>query len=171
MLRAAILIFCLLCATAASAAERVALIIGNGAYLQAGKLKNPANDAQAIAASLERLGFKVVLGIDQSLAQMRQSLYEFAQIADGAELALFYYAGHGVQVDGKNYLLPTDAKLTREIDLDFATIEMDLILKQLDRAAKTRVVILDACRDNPFAAQLKRSMGVSPPTRPVKEGT
>ena len=125
MLRVALLtLLLILSASAASANQRVALVIGNGAYTQAGALKNPANDAQGIATSLERLGFEVVLGIDQTLSEMRTRLYQFAQVAKGAELALFFYAGHGVQVHGQNYLLPTDAKLAQEIDLDFATIEM-----------------------------------------------
>ena len=162
MLRVALLTLLLIFSAATAwGNQRVALVIGNGAYTQAGALKNPANDAQGIATSLERLGFEVVLGVDQTLSEMRTRLYQFAQVAKGAELALFFYAGHGVQVHGQNYLLPTDAKLAQEIDLDFATIEMDLILKALDRAAKTKIIIMDACRDNPFAADLARSMGAS----------
>lgn len=162
MLRVAVLTLLLIfSASAAYANQRVALVIGNGAYSQASGLKNPANDAKGVAASLERLGFEVVLGVDQTLSDMRTRLYQFARVAKGAELALFYYAGHGVQVHGQNYLLPTDAKLAEEIDLDFATIEMDLILKALDRAAKTKIIIMDACRDNPFAEDLARSMGAS----------
>lgn len=162
MIRILALSCCLLFAAAsgaAVAAERVALVIGVGAYKEAAPLKNPANDAEAVAASLKRLGFEVVFGKDLNHAQMRGAVRDFARIVRGAKLALFFYAGHGVQVDGRNYLIPVDAKLAEEADLDFSAVDVNLILKQINREAAQKIVILDACRDNPFRSELARSMG------------
>ncbi|MDA8587060.1 SUMF1/EgtB/PvdO family nonheme iron enzyme [Rhodobacteraceae bacterium] len=152
--------FCL-GATPSTSESRIALVIGNASYSVAPTLKNPANDANAIAASLERLGFKVFLGLDQDINQFREFIYQFSQQAKEADLALFYYAGHGLQVSGKNYLLPVDADLESETDLDFSAIDLQLVLKHLERNAANSVVLLDACRDNPFETTLKRAMGAT----------
>ncbi len=149
----------LLAFSTAHAAKRVALVIGNASYQAATNLRNPVNDATAISGSLKRLGFEVLQGTDLDIAAMRQLIRDFGRSANGAEIALFFYAGHGVQVDGRNYLLPVDAALSSESDLDFAAIEADLVMRQMDQGSTTKLVLLDACRDNPFEQALSRSMG------------
>jgi uncharacterized caspase-like protein len=143
----------------ADAEERVALVIGNAAYENTSPLRNPRNDAEGVAAALERLGFKVITGFDTDRMTFAQKAAAFAKAARGADAAVFYYAGHGLQVDGKNYLVPVDAKLGDEVELDFQTVELSTILRILDRAKQTKIAILDACRDNPLARSLSRSMG------------
>jgi len=145
----------------AHAERRIALVIGNGAYIAAPALRNPPNDARAVAASLRRIGFEVIEGIDEDYSALRRTIRDFGERLPGAATALFFYAGHGVQVAGENYLIPIDARLTSETDLDFAAVAVDLVLKQMDRAAKTKIVILDACRNNPFEAEMARSMGAT----------
>ncbi len=150
-----------LTSVAAFADTRVALVVGNANYAAATPLANPKNDANAIGTALERLGFDVLLGIDQKNTDLRALIRDFSLAVDGADLALFYYAGHGLQVAGKNYLIPVDAKLEREADLDFSAVDLQLVLRQLERGATNSVVLLDACRDNPFETQLSRSMGAT----------
>jgi uncharacterized caspase-like protein len=146
-------------ASSAQAERRVALVIGNGAYTQAAPLANPANDARAVSAALERLGFEVVSGFDLSNADLRKTVRAFADKLVGANVAMFFYAGHGLQVAGDNYLIPVDAAIRTEADLDFNAVKLDLITRQLDREAKVKIIMLDACRDNPFEKELTRSMG------------
>ena len=146
-------------ASAASAERRVALVIGNAAYKHAPALANPANDAKAVTAALERLGFEVVSGFDLSNADLRKTVRSFADKLNGADVALFFYAGHGLQVGGENFLIPVDAAIQTEADLDFNAVKMDLVSRQMDRESKIKIVMLDACRDNPFEKQLSRSMG------------
>ena len=143
---------------ALAANERVALVIGNAAYSNVPALDNPLADSKAIAASLKRLGFDVVEGYDEKLDAMRGTIATFASKLDNAKVALVYYAGHGVSVAGENYLLPTDASLKSEADLDFKTININLVLRQMQRDERTNIVILDACRDNPFKAEIARSL-------------
>lgn len=145
----------------AHAENRVALVIGNSAYVNAPALANPANDAKAMAASLKALGFKVVLGLDLDKSHFEKTLRTFTKELETAEAGLLYYAGHGLQVSGQNYLVPVDASLAVERDLDFEAIRLDFVLKQmeLDRDGKTNIVFLDACRDNPLAKNLARTMG------------
>lgn len=150
-----------LAAVAATAQTKLALVVGNAAYETAPTLRNPVNDAREIAGSLERIGFEVLLGLDQNTDELRDLIRTFGIRADGAELVLFYYAGHGIQVSGRNYLVPVDAVLDHEADLDFAAIDLQLILKQLERTGANRVILLDACRDNPFESRLSRAMGQS----------
>lgn len=145
----------------ASAEKRVALVIGNAAYTQAPALANPSNDARAISASLRRIGFDVIEGIDLDYGALRRSIRAYGEKLPGAGTALFYYAGHGVQVAGENYLIPVDTGLRSETDLDFAAVSVDLVLRQMDRSAKTKIIILDACRNNPFEAEMARSMGAT----------
>lgn len=173
--RVAILIAAIFTLTAAFAdralaEKRVALIIGNAEYANATSLANPANDANAIADSLERLDFSVVRGIDMGLMDMRRAVREFSRQLDGADVALFYYAGHGMQVFGENYLIPIDAELADEADLDFSSLKIDLVLRQMEREPRIKIVILDACRDNPFETQLARSMGATRSTRALGSG-
>lgn len=146
---------------AAGAADRVALVVGNSAYRAVPALPNPTNDANAVAAALERLGFDVLTGIDLDQQAMRRLVRDFGSRLNGAEVALFFYAGHGIQVAGRNYLLPIDAELESEADLDFAAVPADLVLRQMDHGADTKLVILDACRNNPFTRALTRSMGAT----------
>jgi uncharacterized caspase-like protein len=148
----------LLAALAPAAAEkRVALVIGNAAYQNAPPLRNPSNDAADIAAKLRELGFDVVEGIDLGKRDMEKRIRAFAEQLNGADVGLFYYAGHGLQVNQKNYLAPIDAELKSETDLDFEAVELDLVLKQMLRSAGTSLVFLDACRDNPLVQKLAQS--------------
>jgi Caspase domain len=141
----------------ARAEKRVALVFGNSAYQHAAELKNPRNDADDVAAVLRRLGFEVIAGLDVDDRQMTQKVRDFARALDGADVALFYYAGHGLQAKGQNYLLPVTAAPKTETDLDFEAVSLDLIMKQMQRMARVNLVILDACRDNPLARSLKAS--------------
>jgi uncharacterized caspase-like protein len=141
-------------AAQANADKRVALVIGNGDYATAPRLENPPIDARAVAASLKRLGFQVIEGYDLTMAQMRQSVAEFSAALPDAKAAIVYYAGHGVSVDDENYIIPTDIVLKSPTDLDLGAISISLILKQMKREDRVNVIILDACRENPFAADL-----------------
>lgn len=149
----------------AAVEKRVALVIGNGAYKNTIELPNAPNDARAIAGKLRQLGFTVVEGVDLTQAGMTDKLKEFSRTLANADVGLFFYAGHGLQVAGENYLVPVDAALRQERDLDFETLKVDLVLKQLLREAKVKLVILDACRDNPLTQELARSMSGSSRSR------
>ena len=142
----------------ASLGKRVALVVGNGAYKNTIDLPNAPADAKAVAESLRRLGFLVIEGLDLNQSSMTDKLKEFSRALNGAEVGLFYYAGHGLQVGGENYLVPIDAVLKRDSDLEFETVKVDAVLRQLSREAKVKILILDACRDNPLAQELARSM-------------
>ena len=142
------------------AAERVALVIGNAAYEQeAAALKNPVNDATAMAAALGRLGFEVIAGTDLDEDAFYDKITEFEEAARSADIALFFYAGHGLQVEGRNYLAPVDLRLRTKQDLRRHAIELGAALEVM--RSETNVVILDACRDNPLAAELAHSQGIS----------
>jgi uncharacterized caspase-like protein len=145
--------------SSAYADKRVALVIGNGAYQHAVTLTNPVNDARDVAAALTPLGFQVVLGYDLNKQAFDLKLREFARALKDADVGVFFYAGHGLQVKGSNYLVATDAKLEAESDLDFETLRVDAVLSHMDREAKTNIVFLDACRNNPLARNLARTMG------------
>lgn len=146
---------------AATVERRIALVIGNGAYTHATALANPANDARLMSTTLKNLGFQVIEGTDVTRAQLEQHTRDFAKALATADTAVFFYAGHGIQVAGRNYLLPVEAQLASERDLQFETVAVDVIIQQmeLDRHDKTSIVFLDACRDNPLARNLARSMG------------
>lgn len=147
---------------ALSAAEgrRVALVIGNGSYDDIPSLENPIRDAALIAAKLRAVGFEVDLAIDGDHATLKQRVRSFGHRASGADAALFYYAGHGLQADGSNYLLPVDAKLGRAADLQYETLPLSLVMDEFDFAgAKINLVVLDACRDNPLTRSLARTSG------------
>jgi uncharacterized caspase-like protein len=145
----------------ATAAKRVALVIGNGAYQEAGTLNNPVNDAADMAKALTQLGFDAVLGLDLDRRAFDEKLRAFSRALDEADAAVLFYAGHGLQVAGRNYLVPVDARLKSERDLDFEAIGVDFVLRQMEsgREGKTNIIFLDACRDNPLARNLARSMG------------
>jgi hypothetical protein len=133
------------------AGRRIALVIGNGKYQHAVALPNPASDARAVAKALGEIGFEVALGTDLDRTGMEGRLREFLAKASSAQVALLFYAGHGLQVDGRNYLVPVDAKLETASDLNFGTVDLDRILASLEDPARANIVILDACRDNPLA--------------------
>jgi uncharacterized caspase-like protein len=143
----------------ARAEKRVALVIGNGAYENTTPLINPSNDAFDVADALRRLGFEVVDGRDLDKRAMERLIRQFGAKLAGADVALFFYAGHGLQIEGQNYLVPTDAKLASEGDVDFEGLSVNLVIKQMERDAKTNLILLDACRDNPLARNLSRNMG------------
>ena len=144
-------------AAAAPEDKRVALVIGNGAYQNAPRLDNPAFDARAVADAFRKLGFQVVDGYDLDIAEMREKVSEFSAALPDAKSAVIYYAGHGISVDEENYLIPTDIVLKSPTDLDLGAISVSLILKQMKREDRVNIVILDACRDNPFAAELAKA--------------
>ena len=141
------------------AEKRVALVIGNSAYQNVARLPNPANDAAAVAALLKGARFDVVEArADLGIAGLRRAVGDFADIAAGADIAVVYYAGHGMEVDGTNYLIPVDARLARDFDIEDEALALDRVLKAIEPARRLRLVILDACRDNPFAKTMKRTV-------------
>ena len=136
--------------------KRVALVIGNGAYQNAIHLDNAAFDARAVADAFRKLGFQVVDGYDLDIDQMRAKVSEFSAALSDSKSAVIYYAGHGISVDEENYLVPTDIVLKSPTDLDLNAISVSLLLKQMKRDDRVNIIILDACRDNPFAAELAK---------------
>jgi len=157
---AAVLTLVLLAAPAA-AEKRLALVVGNAAYAHATALANPVNDANRLGTALKEAGFEVMLGLDLTKADFDRTLRDFARKLSSTDVALLFYAGHGLQVGGRNYLVPIDARLETERDLEFEAVRLDFLLAQmeLDRDGKTSLVFLDACRDNPLARNLARTMG------------
>jgi uncharacterized caspase-like protein len=154
-LAAALLLIC----QPAIAEKRVALVLGNSAYQNVAKLPNPVNDGAVIAATLKGAGFDVVDSRhDLPAAETRRALRDFADRARDADIALVYYAGHGIEVDGANYLIPVDAKLERDTDVYDEAFSLDRVLLAIEPAKKLRLVILDACRDNPFSKNMKRTV-------------
>jgi uncharacterized caspase-like protein len=147
---------------AAHAGGRVALVIGMSGYRHAPSLKNPANDAKDVSTALRELGFAVTEAVDLDKRSLDEAVRAFAHRIAGADAALMFFGGHGLQVAGQNYLLPVDAKLESERDLDFETVRLEFILRQMEsgRDGKISIVMIDACRDNPLARNLARSMGV-----------
>jgi uncharacterized caspase-like protein len=155
LLAAALLMVC----QPAFAEKRVALVLGNSAYQNVAPLANPANDAALIAQTLKDAGFDVVdARYNLPALETRRALREFADRAQDADIALVYYAGHGIEVDGQNYLVPVDAKLERDTDIFDEGFSLDRIMLAVEPAKQLRLVILDACRDNPFAKSMKRTV-------------
>ena len=149
----------LLVSEPAFAEKRVALVLGNSAYQNVAPLANPVNDSARIAATLKDAGFDVVDSRrDLPAAETRRALRDFADRARDADIAVVYYAGHGIEVDGGNYLIPVDARLERDTDIYDEGLSLDRILIAIEPAKKLRLVILDACRDNPFARTMKRTV-------------
>ena len=143
----------------AQAARRVALVIGNSAYVHTPQLANPKNDATDIAASLRKLGFEIIDGFDLGKAAFERKVRDFAGALRGAEAGVFFYAGHGLQVAGHNFLVPVDAQLSTADALDFEMIRLEVIHRTMEREASTNIIFLDACRNNPLARNLARAMG------------
>ncbi|MBR0831525.1 caspase family protein [Bradyrhizobium manausense] len=154
-----LLISLLLTCGSAHAEKRVALVIGNSAYKSVPRLTNPTNDAGLIGGMLKRAGFDAVdVKQDLSAADMRKALREFGGKTRDADVAVIYYAGHGIEVDGSNYLVPTDAMLETDTDVYDEAFPLDRLLVAIEPAKQLRLVILDACRDNPFAKTMKRTV-------------
>jgi len=155
--RLSVLLFAACFAFPAAAEKRVALIIGNSAYQSVSRLENPRNDALLVADTLQKLGFTLVGGgaqVELDKAGFDAAVQRFGNQLIGADVALFYYAGHGIQVRGTNYLVPISANPTRETDVDFQMVDAALVLRQMDGAGtKLNIVILDACRNNPFGGR------------------
>ena len=147
----------LLFATTAAAEKRVALVIGNSSYQNVPRLDNPRNDAALMAETLSALGFTLIgsrAQLDLDKSAMDLAVQTFGRQVQGADVALFYYAGHGVQVSGSNYLVPVTANPTREADVDFQMVDVNLVLRQMQGSGtRLNMVILDACRNNPFGAR------------------
>src|SRR5208283_4957991 len=140
----------------ALADKRVAFVVGNSAYKNVPQLPNPVVDAKSMAKVLRNVGFDVVEGANLTRDKMTEKLLEFGKRAEGADVALFFYAGHGIAINGTNYLLPVDADLKSEMDVKLGSaINIDLTLEQTMADAKVKLVFLDACRDNPFAARIR----------------
>ena len=153
---ALVLVATLLAPGVALAEVRRALVIGNSAYARVPRLENPGNDAADIAAALERLGFEVTRRTDLDHTGMRLAIRDFAALAAEADLALVYYAGHGIEIDNTNYLIPVDARLQNDRDVEFEAIRLDTLLRALEGGEGLRLVLLDACRNNPFLASMRR---------------
>ena len=153
-------------ATPAIAAKKVALVIGNSVYQNVPPLANPSNDADAIADSFIRLGFDVTLAKDINVNGLRLALSEFAVKSASADIAAIYYAGHGIEVDGQNYIIPVDAKLKNVVVVGFELISLDSIISSMQGSKGLKLVFLDACRDNPF----RQSMSASSGTRSIGRG-
>jgi len=169
------LILILFSANAALADKRVAFVVGNGAYKNVAQLPNPPIDSKAMAATLRNVGFEVIEGTNLTRDSMTEKLLDFGRKAQGADIAVFYYAGHGIAISGTNYLLPVDADIKSEMDVKLgAAINVDVTLDQTMGDAKVKLVFLDACRDNPFAAKIKanttRSVAVGQGLAEMKSG-
>ncbi|RNJ46974.1 hypothetical protein B5V01_33775 [Mesorhizobium erdmanii] len=156
---------------ATTAGKRVALVIGNSKYVNAVALPNPANDAHLIASTLRNAGFDVIEGVDQDNAGMHGLISKFTEESYNADLAVIFYAGHGMQVDGKNYLIPVDADLTSPAYLKTRTVQIDEFMAALPADPAVGIIILDACRDNPLgrtlAAALPKSRSLGAGLAPV----
>jgi len=147
-----------LLAPSSAFAERVALVIGNSAYRHAAPLPNPRNDATDVGAALRKLNFDVVQGLDVDRLGMENAIRTFTQKARGAKVIVFFYAGHGLQVDNTNYLVPVDARIDATADLNFAAVSLDYVLRQMDAEQRVNLIFLDACRDNPFVGNMDRKL-------------
>ena len=144
---------------------RVALVVGNSTYAHIGRLPNPDNDAADMSSALRRLGFEVTTEFDADRVELTEALRAFTRSA-GADVSLVFYAGHGIEMDGVNYLVPVDARLERDVDVRFETVAVDDPLVSTS-GASLRLVILDACRNNPLARSMQRTAA----TRTVSGGS
>jgi len=155
-----VLVFLLLWSPFAHAEKRVALVIGNSEYQNTSRLPISGNDAKAIAGRLQAAGFdQVALHENLGIRDLRQAIKHFSDIARDTDTAVVYYSGHGIQVNGVNYLVPTDAILDRDIDTPFEAFSLDNLVQVLEPARRLRMVMLDACRENPLRQSMKGSTG------------
>ncbi|MBL0916888.1 MAG: caspase family protein, partial [Sphingopyxis sp.] len=151
-------------APSAAEARKVALIVGNSNYASTSRLVNPANDIKLVAASARQAGFDdVTVAADLSVNEFQKAMRDFRAKADGAEIAMVYYAGHGIEAQGRNWLIPTDAQLKSDLDLPYEAINLDRMMEAVS-GARIRLVILDSCRNNPFGRSWKSG------TRAVQTG-
>src|ERR1700749_1231530 len=170
-------LICVLCSVESGLADtRVAFVVGNGPHKNGAQFPTPPMDAKAMASTLRNVGFEVVEGTDLTRDKMTEKLLDFGKRAQGADIAVFFYAGNGIAISGTNYLLPVDADIKSEMDVKLgAAINIDLTLDQTMGDAKVKLVFLDACRDNPFAAKIKsnsatRSVSVQTGLAEMKSG-
>ncbi len=155
------LLAALLATDAARAERRVALVIGNSGYQNVARLDNPVNDARSIAELFQKAGFDVVTPrTDLGVVEFKRAIREFVNTTRDADIAVVFYAGHGIEVGGVNYLIPVDAKLASDLDAEDEAVEMDRLVRAIEPARRLRLVILDACRDNPFAKKMQRTIAV-----------
>jgi uncharacterized caspase-like protein len=152
------------------AEKRIALVIGNAHYKNTPALANPANDAGDVAQALSAVGFDVTLKLDAGKREIDQALAQFARDSSHADAALFYYAGHGMQYRGRNFLMPVDAELQDEISLRYELTSLDDVKEALQRSNGVKIMILDACRNNPLAEKFVRSITVSTRDIPKVQG-
>ena len=138
-------------------ARQVALVVGNSTYAHIGRLPNPENDAVDMAAALRRIGFEVTTELDPDRGELTEALRAFTRRSAGADVSLVFYAGHGLEMDGINYLVPVDARLERDVDVRYETVTLDDLLVSTV-GARLRLVILDACRNNPLARSMQRTV-------------
>lgn len=157
---------------ALAAADRVALVLGLGAYQTIAPLDNTINDATAMARTLEQIGFDVTLGVDATSEDLRHLLDDFAFRSETADLALIYFAGHGVEVQGENFLIPVDAKIATNRDVQRQSVSLKQLLAAVERARQMRIVILDSCRDNPLGdlIQLEQTGNIARGTDDTRRG-
>ena len=146
--------------SAARADRRVALVVGNSAYANAPALRNPTNDANDVAETLKKVGFEVVLGTDLDQGRFATTIETFARALDGAAVALFFYAGHGLQINDRNYLVSTNAQLDNEFLISSETIALDAIVRLMESKVPLNIVLVDACRNNPLSENLKRNLDI-----------
>ena len=153
-MRFLLLIAFLIAPLSATAAQRVALVMGVAEYQSISPLNNTINDANKIADTLTEIGFEVTKVLDATSEQMRNAVDDFAFRSETADLALIYFAGHGVEVQGENFLIPADAQVQSNLDIQRQSVSLDDLLAAVDKARKMRIVILDSCRDNPFGDEI-----------------
>ncbi len=156
---ACIVLFAAAMTANASTERKIALVIGNGAYMHAAPLANPVNDAKAMTSKLQSLGFETYTGFDLDKIGMERLLRDFSRASRSSDVNIFFYAGHGMAVEGVNYLVPVDAAFADETSLDFEAVPVDFVTRQMSLSDAVNLVFLDACRDNPLSANLTRSLG------------
>ena len=161
------LVLVVLASLPALAQRRVALVVGNGAYANVVPLPNPPKDASAIEGLLKKAGFDVVEARrDLGTAELKRALRDFSERVQTADIAVVFFAGHGIEVGGVNYLVPVDAALKRDIDVEDEAVSLDRVMQLLEPAKRLRLIILDACRDNPFTQTMRRTVA----TRSIGRG-
>lgn len=149
----------LLTASLAHAEKRVALVVGNATYRHAPELANPQNDSADMAALLSKFDFVVLEAHDLDKAGLERSIQDFAAALAGADVGLFYYSGHGIQIGGQNYIVPIDAQLDTAASVDFELVRLDIVHRAMEREARVNIIFLDACRNNPLMRNLSSAMG------------